>query len=237
MDLNSGDLSSYELIRLENIRRNAEFLESIGLGPAANPLLKPPSRPKIPRVVDRLPSKLSKRKQPDAVLVGTNKLHSATRRSARLANEEIEELGEPVPVIQEAENKENEDGFTAVDYDSMPVLSEELDDNEFLVYTKLRDWRLKKSIELDIEPYKIAQNRTFAELIRRRRNNQHWATNIDDNSAFAAEVMECWGIGPAKAQEGGFADDFIHILEDKECKAALATSRLIQTQSIVIKIT
>jgi hypothetical protein len=186
-------------------------------------------RPKI--IVDKHSSKSSKRKkqQQEGVPEGSKKRPSATRSSSRLAKEGREVL-EEVPV-EEPDNKENEDNFT-VNYDTMPTKAEELDDCEFIVYAKLRTWRLLKSLELDIEPYKIAQNRTFAELVRRRRNDQHWATNIDDSSLFAEEVMACWGIGPAKAQEGGFADDFIHILEDQECLDQLAKSRRISATDL-----
>lgn len=35
--------------------------------------------------------------------------------------------------------------------------------------------------ELDIEPYKIFQNRTLCELVRRRRNDVHWAASSSDH--------------------------------------------------------
>ena len=55
--------------------------------------------------------------------------------------------------VEEPDNKENEDNFT-VNYDTMPTKAEELDDCEFIVYAELRTWRLLKSLELDIEPYR-----------------------------------------------------------------------------------
>lgn len=41
----------------------------------------------------------------------------------------------------------------------------------------MRKWRLLRSRELDIEPYKVFQNRTLCELIRHRRNDPLWATS------------------------------------------------------------
>eukprot|EP01052_Picozoa_sp_SAG31_P069910 SAG31_NODE_28746_length_405_cov_1.352941_1_plen_69_part_01 len=57
------------------------------------------------------------------------------------------------------------------DYSVMPVDPEMLDDAEFEVYIAMRAWRLEQKRFLDIEAYKICQNRTLCELIRRRRND------------------------------------------------------------------
>jgi hypothetical protein len=53
--------------------------------------------------------------------------------------------------------------------------SKELDDFEFQAFCSLRKWRLERCRELGVEPYKIFQNRTFCEMVRRRRNNPMWA--------------------------------------------------------------
>ena len=60
--------------------------------------------------------------------------------------------------------------------------------------------------ELDIEAYKICQNRTLCELVRRRRNDANWAVrgktgNDDTSSSFSSvsdDLVECWGIGASK---------------------------------------
>ena len=39
----------------------------------------------------------------------------------------------------------------------------------------LRAWRLAEKNRLQIEPYKVCQNRTLCELIRRRRNDPGFA--------------------------------------------------------------
>jgi hypothetical protein len=59
--------------------------------------------------------------------------------------------------------------------------SKELDDFEILVYANLKSWRLKLHRELAIEPYKIFQNRTLCELVRRRRNDPTWAREVAEN--------------------------------------------------------
>jgi predicted flap endonuclease-1-like 5' DNA nuclease len=50
-----------------------------------------------------------------------------------------------------------------------------LDDFEFQCFIKLREWRLQTYTELQIEPYKVFQNRTLCELLRRRRDDPSWA--------------------------------------------------------------
>lgn len=50
-----------------------------------------------------------------------------------------------------------------------------MDDFEFQAFLELRKWRLQRHRELGVEPYKIFQNRTFCEMVRRRRNDPHWA--------------------------------------------------------------
>ena len=41
---------------------------------------------------------------------------------------------------------------------------------------ELRQWRLLRSRELAIAPYGLFNNRTFCDMIRRRRNDRTWAT-------------------------------------------------------------
>ena len=76
--------------------------------------------------------------------------------------------------------------------------SSQLDDMEFQVYTDLKRWRLLTSRELDIEPYKVMQNRTICDIIRRRRNDALWATPyasssaaVNNSSASESQSMIC----------------------------------------------
>ena len=66
-----------------------------------------------------------------------------------------------------------------INYDKLPYESDDLDDYEFQIFIYLRKWRLNRSKELNIESYKIFQNRTICECIRRKRNDINWG-NIDN---------------------------------------------------------
>ena len=112
-----------------------------------------------------------------------------------------------------------------LDYDMWPHESAELDTKEFLVYVKLRAWRLAKKNELECEPYKICQNRTLCELIRRRRNDPKWAA--PDSPTLETELVECWGVGPAKAADTpkGFGRMLVRVLAEEECESLLHKSR------------
>ena len=88
-----------------------------------------------------------------------------------------------------------------IDYETFPQDSEFLDDFEFMNYAFLRSWRLRRCKELELEPYKICQNRTLCELIRRRRCNPTWGKDDkNDLRKIADDLLECWGIGPSKVR-------------------------------------
>ena len=91
-------------------------------------------------------------------------------------------------------------------------MPQELDDYEFEIYTAIRKWRLDRKNELQIEPYKICQNRTICELIRRRRRDKHWALPTSDTRPD--ELIECWGIGPSKSETYGV--EMIEIVDQWE---------------------
>ena len=125
------------------------------------------------------------------------------------------------------ESEEDEDGESGpvLDYDVWPHESAELDTKEFLIYVKLRAWRLEKKNELECEPYKICQNRTLCELIRRRRNDPKWAS--PNSPTLEVELVECWGVGPAKAADTpkGFGRMLVQVMEDAEIQNLLEKSR------------
>lgn len=87
------------------------------------------------------------------------------------------------------------------DYETFPQASEDLDDFEFKNYAVLRAWRVGRSRDLDLEAYKICQNRTLCEVIRRRGNDPMWGK---DNEKFTEklvkDLLQCWGIGPSKVR-------------------------------------
>ena len=164
-----ADLSDLERLRLENIKRNAAFLEQLGL---LEPKLSNQNITKNEHLneLKKLKNESSKKRRKVASShsnydATTSDNITSTRRSPRLSATNsvvVNEVDDYATVIVE-----NIGGDEIINYEQMPISSEELDDFEFQVYVVIRAWRLKRSRELDIEPYKICQNRTIAELIRR----------------------------------------------------------------------
>ena len=199
-----NDLSPYELARLERIKRNENRLRELGL-------VKPTPKPKKPK--PQAAALVRKRKQPSSSV--------PTRSSRRLR-----ELKEEKTIIEDGENGDDTENNSlieedaSVDYNRMPDEPERLDDDEFQVYVSLRSWRLRRKNELEIEPYKICQNRTLCELIRRRRNDPKFACKEKEVDEIQQNLLSVWGLGPSKASEGGFGWE---MLDDNE--TFLAASR------------
>ena len=202
-----NDLSPYELARFVRIKRNENRLRELGL-------VKPPQpKPKPEAIVRR-------RKQ----LSPTTPLRSSRRLLKLREEKEMKEVnnnstttvdGEATPLIDE----------DTVNYERMPDDPESLDDDEFQVYVSLRSWRLRRKNELEIEPYKICQNRTLCELIRRRRNDAQFAHKAKDANEIESDLLSVWGIGPSKASEGGFGWEMIGMLNKNENVNNLIRSR------------
>lgn len=103
----------------------------------------------------------------------------------------------------------------------------------------LKKWRLETHRILQIEPYKVFQNRTLCELIRRRRNDPKWARCDRDGPGsiefFPKRVIDdllmCWGVGPSKVkQPDGFALQALVVLDDDNVSNLLRKSILMQTK-------
>jgi hypothetical protein len=82
-----------------------------------------------------------------------------------------------------------------VRYDCFPHSCEEVDDFEFQVFLIVRRWRHATCNALGIEPYKIFQNRTVLEVVRRRRNDASFATQLDP-VGLSKQLLEVWGRQP-----------------------------------------
>ena len=178
------DLSSYERLRLENIKRNNAFFASLGLDDI-KPQLKRSKVDTETRAIVEIKAKASKeRKQQRAVEI-------PTRRSSRIAGVKIE-LEQEIEVTASTSDDEEDGREESIDYTAMPVEPEHLDDHEFQVLVNLRKWRLLRCRELQTEAYKIFQTRTLCEATRRRRNDPSFGS--DDIIAWT----EIWGIGPGK---------------------------------------
>ena len=203
-----NDLSPYELARLERIKRNENRLRELGL---VKPTPKPKPKPQAAALV-------RKRKQPSSSV--------PTRSSRRLR-----ELKEGKTIIEDDENVDDTENNSlieedaSVDYNRMPDEPERLDDDEFQVYVSLRSWRLRRKNELEIEPYKICQNRTLCELIRRRRNDPKFACKEKEVDEIQQNLLSVWGLGPSKASEGGFGWEMLNVINTDENEKFLAASR------------
>lgn len=103
----------------------------------------------------------------------------------------------------------------------------------------MKRWRLFLSRELDCRAYEIFQDRTLCEIVRRRRNDPEWARFKPGQNEIAlvnAQLQECWGIGPSKVKEGGFAHQVITIMNEREDIAELLRqSNLLSGQNDEVK--
>ena len=202
-----SDLSPYEVARLKNIQANKLKLAALGLLGSANPLKKRPENKKDKKVKN-------KRKVQKNVSAGRKKVRIGTRRSSRLAGIKLPDTKDNL--IDKSNDNELFDGTEeeepTVNYFTNPQIPQELDDHEFEIYTAVRKWRLDRKNELQVEPYKICQNRTICELIRRRRNDKSWA--LPTSSTRPQELTSCWGIGPSKCSTFGI--EMIEILDKWE---------------------
>lgn len=225
------DLSPYELLRLEKIRRNNARLKALGLG-CGRTLISPTPKKKIDakkRPRNKEESSVAIRKQP-------------TRSSKRLRGEKADDN----EIIDDADTTNNsnvinnkndsEEESEAVDYKRLAKEPHELDDFEFQVYTNLRAWRLQRKNELEVEPYKICQNRTLCELIRRVRNDSTWGALALDGSGnkrseddIANDLIQCWGLGPSKVKADGFGPEMMVVVGEKKNVELLKASRNIGT--------
>ena len=194
-----SDLSEYEKRRLENIRRNEARLIALGLsGPISKQLNLPQNKPKTTQKSAAVNSSdVRKRKR------APTKNVRVTRSSRRLQQQRQDEQ-----IADAVDSSEDDD---SIDYESMPVEPQHLDDDEFEVYVSLRAWRLGRCRELEIEPYKVCQNRTLCEITRRRRNDPTFCRGDTASAVVRAQMRQVWGIGPSKLDS--FGPEMIAILD------------------------
>ena len=207
-----NDLSPYELARLERIKRNENRLKELGL-------FKQHKQPPKPKLVKKAAIS-RKRKQPSSTPTrSSRRLRELKEGKEKLENVDDDNTNNDVDA--EDTSLINED---TVDYERMPDAPELLDDEEFQVYVSLRAWRLARKNELEIEPYKICQNRTLCELIRKRRNDDKFAKGKEVNE-IETDLLSVWGIGPSKATSGGFGWEMLDVLNTEENENYLMLSR------------
>ena len=206
------DLSPYEIARLERIKRNEDRLRSLGLIGDKAVTLKPQLETK---------ARKRKRREPKGTTL-------PTRSSKRLKQTEGKSEQQDDDDAKDADSYPGEDDTEGkMNYTVMPQEPDRLDDHEFQVYVSLRAWRLRRKNELDVEPYKICQNRTLCELIRRRRNEAGFALRrIDEGDAdVEKDLLSVWGIGPSKASKGRFGWEMLDVIDSEENVKLLEKSR------------
>lgn len=223
MSSDASDLSPYELARLERIRRNEDRLRGLGLirsGKPENKASAADREKKVQRV---------KRNGRPSVTTRSSKRLRELKDGKQISHKEVAE--DDIPGGEDLTVSALED---EVNYVLMPQEPEQLDDHEFQVYAALRAWRLRRKNELEVEPYKICQNRTLCELIRRRRNDSGFASRRGEEGnaeggTVEQDLLSVWGIGPSKAAPGGFGWEMLEILESEENGRLLELSRTIST--------
>ena len=176
--------SSYETLREENIKRNAQFLESLGLDAVKPKKFKVGT---IPDGIDAL--KKGKRNTKGRKYMGGNAAVAPavpTRRSSRIQSHEnstTDGKNEHSTDIAKEKSRQSQDYQGENDCEEEEVYyihgiedPNELDGFERAIYDQiLRPWRHQLCKELEVEPYKIFRNRTLVEFIRRKRNDRSFA--------------------------------------------------------------
>jgi len=214
----SEELTAYEQQRLANIERNVAFLASLGLASVKPPATsKSKSRTTSEKELD---GEYRERKKARVARKGSSSDPPA-RRSARVMNQpapaiEVDSDDELYGVKKAAKKRQRDrqirggqvrgDGADKggeegeddgedrdlVRYDCFPHSCEEVDDFEFQVFLIVRRWRHATCNALGLEPYKIFQNRTVLEVVRRQRNDESFATQ-QDSLALSKQLIEVWG--------------------------------------------
>ena len=187
-----GDLSSYERARLANIARNRALLQQLGLaGPADS---APPVKAALALAFS--PATARKPKREARISAESEGLRRSSRLLAAVLGNDGDAAAAAAQAAADSQSAADDAKSSGLDldYQDEEVLQpEQLDDFEFEVYTLLRTWRLATCRALDTEPYKIFQNRTLVEAVRRRRNDSAWGSTQQ-------QLLQCWGIGPVKVQ-------------------------------------
>ena len=223
-----ASLSAYEQKRYRRIQRNERKLRELGLSTKRSPLgalvdaptgcaIPQALRPKQPSTAPAKPTPKPKPKPSRKSKRARSVLQPPTRRSSRLRRSpaEAEAASVTAPAVKAA---------LRFSYERLPITIDDVDDIEFLAFAELKKWRLIRSRELEFEAYKIFQNRSLLEFVRRRRNDAMWAAQRT-HAEQLADLEDVWGVGPSKAMEGGFAGEAIAVLSGEAVAALLGRSR------------
>jgi hypothetical protein len=223
MASDGNDLSPYELARLERIRRNEDRLRGLGLI-GGKPENKTSAAVDGGKKVQRVRVRVRGGERPSVATRSSKRLREL-KDCKQSCHEDVAKDDTPG-----GEDSTAPDPDGKVNYVLTPQEAEQLDDHEFQVYAALRAWRLRRKNELEVEPYKICQNRTLCELIRRRRNDGAFASRRGGEGdaelgTVEQDLLSVWGIGPSKAAQGGFGWEMLEVLDSDENSMLLELSR------------
>eukprot|EP00548_Thalassiothrix_antarctica_P011664 CAMPEP_0194161766 /NCGR_PEP_ID=MMETSP0152-20130528/79121_1 /TAXON_ID=1049557 /ORGANISM="Thalassiothrix antarctica, Strain L6-D1" /LENGTH=245 /DNA_ID=CAMNT_0038871581 /DNA_START=55 /DNA_END=792 /DNA_ORIENTATION=+ len=213
------DLSSYERKRLERVQLNQQRLKKLGIVKVKRTII--PRKRKSSSSSPKKPTRYSKRvrckfEEEEKEIVAKEE------EEKEIAAKEEEHIKDDDKGEKLSSSNVGDDGFIVVDYTRLwPKTPEELDDDEFEILKFLRLWRLIGKNEIIVEPFKICDNRTLCELIRRKRNNSNWASSTSDNAV--ADITQCYGIGLHRAKELG--PEMIQIIENDVNQPLFTSSR------------
>ena len=207
-----SDLSAYEIARLQRIKENKAVLSKIGLQKLQKKSSTAIQSTTVKTIKKREREKRKRTERPPQIKIGI-------RRSKRLKGLSSDGKSLSYDAIEKSKNQSESEEETEPEVDYLdghwPQEAVYLDDFEFQIYAELRKWRLKKKNELQIEAYKIFQNRTLCELIRRRRNDINYCISTDE-SKLEEDLLKCWGIGKSKAREGGFGREVVQVMQNED---------------------
>ena len=158
-------LSEYEIQRLERIKRNRQKLAELGLLSAASDLkteaLEDKQRGKTESTAAQKAKARKRKRQERDKRERAKALAAMPRRRSKRQKGEAPEVVVATEATSELFEEPKIQTF-------LPREPKDLDDGEFLCYTALKKHRLKTARELEIEPYKVCQNRCLVELVRLR---------------------------------------------------------------------
>ena len=198
-----SDLSAYELERLDNIKRNAAVLASLGLAggsglgssPSARPIKRrKPAQVRPPAAPERRSSRLvDGAKAPDFYIA------NETASGRVTVGGDARALQQATQTATAAAGADSMDPLTLFGLGAMPEGEDDLLESERAAFVSLRDAKRAKASELGIEGYKIAQHRSLAEVVRR------CPTEVE-------ALRACWGFGGSGVRVDKYGAMFLEAL-------------------------
>uniref|UniRef100_A0A6U4JC75 HRDC domain-containing protein n=1 Tax=Hemiselmis andersenii TaxID=464988 RepID=A0A6U4JC75_HEMAN len=190
-DSGHSGISSYEQVRLDNIKRNGEILKSLGIDAVAASL--PMRNPAVAKARRASSDPHRPRATREKKAAG-----EPQRRSSRLSGASTPAKLEVLEHFLDSSDEETE--WTSWDksrVNALPSHKTHLDAGERVVFEALYEHRQAVAEKEGFEAYMVAQNRSLCEMVRMRPQD-------------AAEMVTVWGMGEKRVEKYGQA--FLEIL-------------------------